>query len=619
LAISSSSYAGSKVSTYTGGEYTVKADNTSIISILSVLQRIKQTSDLAVKFVPYADSADEQYKTSEMVSKISGVLNLSLTDLNNAVTYGNSIKDLLNASALLPHRNVVTLEATSSGGVQMMKSRSISALTLTAVCSYIGNLLNVGTSTGSVIKNAGDMRKSDDYDQSLNDSQKKLDRYQADLTNEQGKLDALDADLQAKKSAYADAVSKGAPQAELDQLESRRDAAQKAYNAQLNAISAVKSKISAETQNYNDYLALQTSSKARTLKRLSVAAAIGSEATEILQQILASIISVMNMNSKLGQPQGVLIKSADYVNIKSGLYATLSGDGPVVIESADTPIGDMLRLGVFDALHPVGVLKPELAYQSPSYSYKERTKGLILASSLVRALAQEISLVADHSIVAKADEQIQILAGVPPADAPLKAAATAARQAANKNFNAIEAAPEAEKDGLRVSRYQQTLEYLNLPHRVKAVTDFGSGILLKTQSAASPICLQTVERNSAIDIVQGDPTSPGPGQSRRISLSPDDLTIQDNQNVKLHLKGEPAEVTLQASDSVSVKMTPQSVSMRSSSDVGVDLSATAIALKSTSSIKLTVGGNSLEVSPQGIKGASGGVSFDLKPVVINLG
>jgi hypothetical protein len=606
----------------TGQEHLINADNSKVIQAAAILQAAKTAAQVANNASTVNDGNNtDQYKESEMVSKVNGLIDLGINDIFLAVSNLYLIQGLMSESPFLPHRNLLTLETSDTGAKSSWKSKTADTATLVAAVGIFGNLFNATAAAVTAAKNSKDMEAANNYEGQLADTEKKIQDTQNTLSSQTDLLNQYQADMDKKSDDYDDAVKNNKPSSEQAKLKNDYEASKAAYEGQAAAVNATKDALSKLTSQYNDLLALQASSEARTLKRLSAGAAIGSDLTTVIGQILAVITTSMALYSKLGEPEGILVNSKDsYVNVKANTYASVSGYGPVIIESTNTPISDFLRLGLYDDQRPVLPITPELPKQAAPAGFANyaHTKAVVLSSNLVRAMAQEVSLVSGGAIVGKAEDQIQLIAGVAGADVVNQTAANEARTNAASLRAAVAAAPVGAKDALNVPFYNNALTYLNIPDRISADRTLNKGILIKTQGQATPLYLQTAGQDSPIEITQGAGPAVAPASSRSIRLSSDGTTVQDGTNVKLELKDTSGAAALQVSPATSVKMSPDKVAIAANAGVSIDLSSTDIDLSAANQISLSTGGNKIVLSQASVKITSGSVTVNVLPACLQL-
>jgi hypothetical protein len=607
----------------TGHEHLINADNSKVIKAAAILQAAKTATQVTNNASTVNDSNNtDQYKESEMVSKVNGLIDLGMNDIFTAVSNYYLIQGLISESPFLPHRNLLTLETSDTGAKSSWKSKTADTATVIAAVGIFGNLFNATTAAVTAAKNSKDMEAANNYDDQLANTEKKIQDTQNTLSSKTDLLNKYQADMDKKSDDYDDAVKNNKPSSEQAKLKNDYEASKATYEGQAAAVNATKDALSKLTSQYNDLLALQASSEARTLKRLSAGAAIGSNLTTVIGQILAVITTSLALYSKLGEPEGILVNSKDsYVNVKANTYASVSGYGPVIIESTNTPISDFLRLGLYDGQRPVLPITPELPKNAAPAGFANytHTKAVVLSSNLVRAMAQEVSLVSGGAIVGKAEDQIQLIAGVATADVANQSEADARRTFAAEQRNIVAMAEtDALKDAANAALYDNALTYLNIPDRISADRALNKGILIKTQGQATPLYLQTAEQDSPIEITQGTDPVVVPASSRSIRLSSDGTTVQDGTNVKLELKDTSGAATLQVSPATSVKMSPDKVAIAANASVSIDLSSTDIDLSAANQISLSTGGNKIVLSQAGVKITSGSVTVDVLPACLQL-
>jgi hypothetical protein len=376
-------------------------------------------------------------------------------------------------------------------------------------------------------------------------------------------------------------------------------AADRAYFNALKSVQRLRAEASTLEGQYKELqIAVSQDGDHKPVKIVASPSEPGSDGSNILARAVATMCVLLAASPK--QTKGVVVKNDDsYVNVKARQSLALSGYGPVLVESDQVSVADMLRSSIFDQRLPKPVLAPELSEAEPDY---ETGKAVILRSQLVRALAREISLKATLGVLAQSERQIQLLAGSSPEGLAARREAQAlerAAEAAYQGFSKAMGTPEESAALLALLEAGQA--WLSADRGLKSDQDFASGILLKTQEPSMDVTVQTASPDSKIELIQGaaDRAAPPPGASM-LSITSEKAMLKAGERAKLTLSsaGKSAVLSGDARSKMTIKL--NDVAIEAGPGTAITLKNGQAEIQAPTSVTLTQGENSITLDQSGV-------------------
>jgi hypothetical protein len=607
-----------------GVEHSITAESNTILKIFNMLQ-------LAMTAAQQAQSISDEYKDpeshqevqpSDMATKSLGLVDMSLGGLFKGINDYTTLKSLFTGSPLLPHNNLISLKVNSTGSSGAWRSKIADAKTVANGIAVFGKIFPSISPIANAVVNTGDLLSFEEADKNIKEETEKKEKMENDKAVLEANLPTLQNDTDKAKNDYDNAVANKEDPETIAKLKQIYDEKLSEYNNQKDKISDLNAQISELELKIDSLIEFKSDKSTQISKVLSDSASMGTELNDVIYYLVSAFATFMTMVKPSGPTQGILIDNSDsYVSLNAKHFSTLSGYGPVIIESSVANISELLSSALFDATRPTKILKPE-SISSPNSADYETAKAIFLASEFVSALADEINFMADKSLIAKAADNVQIIAGVKPAQQPrAKAIATAKAQIALQ-ANIMEAAAADETVAAANLLHEKIINYLNSGRVVSYDPNYTKGILLKTQAANSPVTLQTTDPSSSIALIQGSSSPADPLDKRAIELSDTETTIEDGSNTKLTLKkatDTSGEVNLQAASEAKLTMSLNNAKLSSCAAVNLSLTQDSAIIKAPTKIVLDVGASKLELTLNGIDCKVGPMSQNIAPAMLSEG
>ncbi|MDR3204517.1 MAG: type VI secretion system tip protein VgrG [Deltaproteobacteria bacterium] len=297
---------------------------------------------------------------------------------------------------------------------------------------------------------------------------------------------------------------------------------------------------------------LSSKSQNFALKKINLPVAAAASAVVAIAQIVSFVAATYAMNKAKGDPKGLVIKNLEsYLSMRSRNFASLSGDGPVIIESSPSSIGEILNLGARDSLTPLSILSRHSSDNSPQ-SF-DTTKAVLLLSSLVRSLADEINLEASKAFIAKSKGLIEIIVGQ---DEGKRAAREAAQTAINGGYDLYltkdDSPPRKAAEAAVLNGAIEQYKNYDLAPMVREVT---KGILSLVLNLNSKLILQTLTQDSEIKIILGLSSLSAPTEPlTMIELSSAGSLYKATNVARLNLNGPQSKVELTVNQTSSLTL-----------------------------------------------------------------
>ena len=176
----------------------------------------------------------------------------------------------------------------------------------------------------------------------------------------------------------------------------------------------------------------------------------------------------------------------------------------------------------------------------------ESLKTILLHSSLVRALADEVSLRAKAGVLAESEALIQLIAGAGADAKESQQLSNLARTEAVSLFEKFMAAPAEDKAPAHLALLNKAKEYHEIDRGQTRDAGIKQGILLKTVESGMPLIAQTSQPDSPIKIVQGAGDLDDAKDASQLSLFENKALAQANAETRLILDGAQGKATLSA-------------------------------------------------------------------------
>jgi hypothetical protein len=322
---------------------------------------------------------------------------------------------------------------------------------------------------------------------------------------------------------------------------------------------------------------------------MSVAAAEGSDLSTVLAQLLSFVAIAFFTPEGAGETRGLVIENSDtYTGIDAKTALCLSSEGPVVLESSSSLVGDLEKTHPFHQSIPADLSKNEIGGGEDDF-YKNQA--VVMRSDLVRMLSEELGLEAKKTFAAKSVLGMQFLVGEG-GQAPVS--------------------PEVPE----LAEIPLNLELQNVNRSRVAVQreDLDRGALFQTNVDGSPISIETREADSPIGLIQAK----GLPAERSLTLDQDGaiLKASDQLSLSLNRQGSPS-TRLSASQSVFLSLEDGKAVLQQSDGSSATVTAEAITLQNPAGVSLECGDGAVQLQPAGVtfKGATVNAQAEL----INLG
>ncbi|MDR3204516.1 MAG: type VI secretion system tip protein VgrG [Deltaproteobacteria bacterium] len=358
-----------------------------------------------------------------------------------------------------------------------------------------------------------------------------------------------------------------------------------------------KTKSESDSSNY--------SPTAIDLKKASYWAASGSNALNVIFQLLLSLPVVKGLASK-GTKKGCSIENKhSYLALKAFHSASLSTHGPIIIESTKANLANLLTLGDFDNLKPLEPIKSESLNENADW---EKSKTILTSSELIKTLAEEIALYSDNSLIAKSGSLVQILSG-PRAEeinqTTLFDTKLTALKAIGNSTNSIPDSPKAPLAQLSREFFQTKGQSYD--------SEFNQGLIYKTQTNGAPLMISTASVQSEISFIQGDSDLNSP-KAAALNLSEQGLLARASEKIKLILSALPAKASIEVNDDCALTIEENSNELKAP-NASLKLDLSSIALKGLTSIELECAQSKLKITPQEITFSLPGKTVTLSALI----
>jgi type VI secretion system VgrG family protein len=601
--------------TSAGSEFSFAAGSGGFQKVMTILNMAKSAVDTGISiYEKHAAKANQDEASDSTPVQVADVVakgaNCFDALTNGLFTLFNTFRLIQKASnpngILLPHENLVAINANGQGASGSFKAKKSSALTLAMLSNLLSKALDIAGQVSDLSLNASDVGEAN------NSNQNDIDSASAELTRDRAKLGEAEnkADQAAADMAEAKARQGAASiTTDIDQAKADYDTAFAAYNKAKDEVDQLAAKVAKQAKKLKDLQDFDKEGLVKARKRVSAAAALGSESVKILADLVSFVAIIEAGSLPYGPTRGVLIKNDDsYVSVKSKGYTAVSAEGPLILESSATPLADLLRLGLFDLAQPATPIKPEtlgnIDYQTG--------KAVLITSMLARMMAEEVSLRATGAILAEGGESIQLVAGYGTAGIAKKAALAPLIEAANAANNALRPKPTP---ATLAAHHAADRAYHAADTGLAYDEDHAKGILLKTEQAAMPATIHTAKGDSKIELLQGVATR-DVTTGCRLSLSSDAATLQQNGDTILNLSsGKEAKLAAGANAKLVIK--ENDVSLTASATAGLTLTADSANIKVSKEYNLEVGASSIKVDASHVH--MGGALYENKANIQKLG
>jgi hypothetical protein len=344
---------------------------------------------------------------------------------------------------------------------------------------------------------------------------------------------------------------------------------------------------------------------ARTVKKLALARQGTTDVLNALTSML-NTFQVISQEDKLNTAsKGINIENTDgYAVLKSRTLTTLSSNaGPAVLESSSDRIGSLVNKNIYEDHVPGHLAQPELSpHEGGPF---QESQAVLLRSPLVKAVAEELSFESSHQVM-KAEDEIQLIIGLPEApeaaaDAALAAykaqtadieaadlAAFAVEQAAAQSVEGPSAPVPSPPAGRALKASQIAEDKVDVP-----LSEGSKQLLVQMRSAGARLSFVTKKGTSEVSLTQG--SSAGAGASS-LSLDSGRIVLSAKEGQRLQLIRDPRSATLSVSESASLSIDPGGAKL-SAGEGSISLAPAGARLTHTASSKLACGESSMEITP----------------------
>ncbi|MDR1870673.1 MAG: type VI secretion system tip protein VgrG [Deltaproteobacteria bacterium] len=369
--------------------------------------------------------------------------------------------------------------------------------------------------------------------------------------------------------------------------------------------------------------------RALRIKKASEGINGGSFCVDVIAQIITDVTMLYTLKSVFKPPQGILITNEhSYVAVRSAKHASVSSDGPLILESHSGSLGDMLRFAISEdtaASNSKKMLTPDIL--EPDWETNlEEAKVVLLRGDMVRSVADEVSQVASGSIVNKARNSIQLIAGLGAVegriyDTVYKTAKKALETTAETKEGLPEEAPIEAKDIALGAVFTAMGVLLNecMPQIPVEDEMKDNGILLRTLNDGvghGDIAINAVGQESEIRLVQGDANIKS-DSAPSILLSGLYASIQVAEKTSVLLsKGGGVSITGDQDAVVSVGRKKINLTVEQGGSIKIGANAVDIESQGAMSLKSAMG--SINLSQADMTLDFSGVSVSLKQVGVML-
>ncbi|MDR1166808.1 MAG: type VI secretion system tip protein VgrG [Deltaproteobacteria bacterium] len=314
---------------------------------------------------------------------------------------------------------------------------------------------------------------------------------------------------------------------------------------------------------------------AGTEKKVTAMANAGAKSKAAVADLMSAITAIWAMTGTGVESKGFLLSNKDsYVNVKAKGYAAFSGEGPVVVESSSNPWAQLLRLSTYENKIPSFVGAKEIGLGAGGLF--QESEAVITRGKLARTLAEEVSLIARESLIAKSLERIQMVVGPATARPPLPL-------------------------GLLSPECDITVDAISgeFPN-IGGVEDGLEGVLLKTMGPGQNVAIRTENSGSNILVIQGGEEG---ASARSLILNNAGATLEAAPNVALTLAtGAAPSAKLSITPETKLEFSPTSVTLALDPQCSVSLGAEGISVANAAKVTLSAGpGSSAELNPAQFK------------------
>ncbi|MDR2405104.1 MAG: type VI secretion system tip protein VgrG [Deltaproteobacteria bacterium] len=309
-------------------------------------------------------------------------------------------------------------------------------------------------------------------------------------------------------------------------------------------------------------------------KVMAKGAAAGTPAVGALAEVIDLIAQSYLIHKGKLATKGVVIENTDsYVDILAETAAALSSKGPLILESSADRVGTLMRTKEYDDLIPTHIVTKESNTGTIDNFYKEQA--IVLRSPLVRLLADEVSLCAKESIIAKAAKSMQFLTGI----------------SDNADYDVMLTA------GLLDTDLNAARKAINESKVRINPESFPSGILFHTNEDNSPITLETNSKTSSIILKQGSAGD----KPVTLTLEQESATLKADKDLYLQLKADSTSAKLSGADKNYLELKDKSATLQFNDSRALIIQNSGANLKHATKVFMNVGASKMEIDSSGVK------------------
>jgi type VI secretion system VgrG family protein len=610
-----------------GREYTIKASNSLVRDILGLVESVK--SDLDAKTADDLNNRSAGRQSASLsppltrhmaVANALGMMSIEGMELSD------KLSGLRRDAILRPHQNLVRISANAVESLGSFKAKAASSASLIALMSSLVDKMAPPLPEGGLSPGKAESREAfdpaapprpapptekaahDKYDEllkaksALAKPEKELSQMLQKLRDTSQELAQLQGtDAKFKWGGYFNKSKDKAAsaQAKIKDLSEAADIEEKAYLKKLDEVQKMRLKAADLEIAYKFMRAQAEDDEPKAIKPPAAPFGPGADPALALADLLSS-----EAVWPAPEPKGLVVRNDDsYVSVKARHGAAFSGYGPVLIESSEASIADMLELETFDGQIPSSLFKPEAAPFEEG-STIETYKTVLLRSRLVRAMAEEVSLKAKEAVLAESEKSVQLIAGLEAGQAAGRAASDLAEEKLKPLLKRyLEANPSQfdEKSIAHLNLLKAGQAFLEIDRGLKRDAEADKGVLIKTNEPGMDIIAQTTHPDSEIKLIQGAASRDDLSKAAQISLAPDKAQMRLSPDSKLSIDKRKGEAVLSAAANALLSLKLDEVMLKAGPGSKFELKDGQASLQAPAGISMVQSDSaSLKITPSGV-------------------
>jgi hypothetical protein len=316
----------------------------------------------------------------------------------------------------------------------------------------------------------------------------------------------------------------------------------------------------------------------RTNKILAVATQEATDLRVVVSQLAALIGTAVFTPEGGGETRGVVVENSDsYTDIYGKSALSVSSNGPVVVESSGSQVGELSRTHPFHLSIPEHLTRRESSPESAGFG---SNKAVLLRSELVKALAGCIIMGAKECVYSKALYSMQFQVGANAAPPPPAASPALTDPLLNASLERI----NQEKVNIDAEQLEQ-------------------GMLFRTNSANVPVHVETTGPDSPIELIQGK----GGATEGSLTLDGEGCSLKAGDSLSLTLgSGGGPSARLSQSEEAFLGLDPSKAVLQQADGSALSIEGGSIKCQSPAGATIEAGASSVEVTPASVvfKGTS---------------